>query len=409
MGRKKLVVQKFGGSSVANVDRIINVAKRVVETKKKGNNVVVVVSALGKTTDDLVDLAAQITKNPSEREMDMLLSTGEQISISLLAMSIHQMKTKAISLTGHQVGISTDKVHTKARIEAIETKRIIKELKKHGIVIVAGFQGMSAENEITTLGRGGSDMSAVGLAIALKADVCEIFTDVDGIYTTDPRIVKEARKIKHICYEEMLEMASMGAQVMQARSIEAASKFNIPLHVRSSLSKKEGTIISKEVKSMEGVVVRGVTLNKGEAKVTICKVPNKPGLAAKIFETLGKANVNVDMIIQNVSQTGATDVSFTVEQVELVKTMKVAKELCKKIKAEKVISDSDIAKISVVGIGMRSHSGVAAKMFKALADAKVNIEMISTSEIKISCVVGKKGAEKAVKALHKAFELHKKR
>ncbi|MDD4202617.1 MAG: aspartate kinase [Candidatus Omnitrophica bacterium] len=407
MARKKLVVQKFGGSSVANVERILNVARRVVETKKKGNNVVVVVSALGDTTDELIELAAKITDSPSERELDMLMSTGEQISISLLAMAIHKLGIGAISLTGQQVGIATDKVHTKARIEKIETKRIEKELQKHGIVIVAGFQGITPENEITTLGRGGSDMSAVGLAIALKADVCEIFTDVEGIYTTDPRIVKNARKLKQICYEEMLEMASMGAQVMQARSIEAASKFNIPLHVRSSFSEKEGTIISKEVKSMEGVVVRGVTLNKSEAKITICKVPNKPGLAAKIFETLGKANINVDMIIQNISETGATDISFTVIKDDLNKTLKVAKDLCEKIKAAGVISDADVAKISVVGIGMRSHSGVAAKMFKTLADEKINIEMISTSEIKISCVVGKAGAEKAVKALHKAFGLHK--
>ena len=407
MARKKLIVQKFGGSSVANIDKIMNVAKRVVETKKKRNNVVVVVSALGKTTDELLEMAAKITKNPSERELDVLMSTGEQISISLLAMAIHQLGEDAISLTGNQVGISTDKVHTKARIKDIKTARITKELKANNIVIVAGFQGMSDDNEITTLGRGGSDMSAVGLAIALKADVCEIFTDVDGIYTTDPRIVKNARKIHKICYEEMLEMASMGAQVMQARSIEAASKFNIPLHVRSSFLKKEGTIICKEVKSMEGVVVRGVTLNKGEAKVTICSVPNKPGLAAKIFETLGKANINVDMIVQNVSDTGVTDVSFTVMKEDVNKTIKVAKELAKKIKATGVISDDNIAKVSVVGIGMRSHSGVAAKMFKAMADAKVNIEMISTSEIKISCVVDKKSGNKAVQVLHKAFGLHK--
>lgn len=407
--RKDLIVQKFGGSSVANIERILNVAKRVVSYRDKGHQLVIVVSALGDTTDELLEMAYKITKEPPDRELDMLMSTGEQVSSALLAMAIHNLGHEAISFTGAQVGIMTDSVHTKARIRDINASRIKQELDKGRIVIVAGFQGITPEQDITTLGRGGSDMTAVALAAVLKASICEIYTDVDGVYTADPRKVKDAKKLDSISYEEMLEMASLGAQVMQARSIEAASKFDIPIHVRSSFSYEEGTIISKEVRSMEDVVVRGVTLNKDEAKITICDVPNKPGVAAKIFSTIARANINIDMIIQNISRTGgATDMSFTVMKSDLAKTLKVANKLSSEIGAEGVTHDEDIAKVSVVGVGMRSHSGVAAKMFQSLADANVNIEMISTSEIKISCVVKQSSGEKAVKALHKAFGLGKK-
>ena len=405
---RNLIVQKYGGSSVANIDRIMNVAKRIVSYVNKGYKLVVVVSALGDTTNELLTMAHKITKEPPERELDMLMSTGEQVSSALLAMAINALGRNAISFTGAQVGILTDYVHTKARIKDIRASRIKKELNKNRVVIVAGFQGINPAQDITTLGRGGSDMTAVALAAVLGASVCEIYTDVDGVYTADPRKVKNARKIDRISYEEMLEMASLGAQVMQARSIEAASKFNIPIHVRSSFSNKEGTIIAKEVKSMEDVVVRGVTLNKDEAKITVCDVPDKPGLAAKIFEALAVTNINIDMIIQNISRTGATDVSFTVMKSDLQKTLKVANKLCGKIGAAGVTHDEDIAKVSVVGIGMRSHSGVAAKMFKALAKKNINIEMISTSEIKISCVVEEKDGQKATKALHTVFKLGKK-
>lgn len=401
---RKIVVQKYGGSSVGNIDRIKRVAKRIVSYRKKGFDVVVVVSALGDTTDELMDMAFKINKRPSEREMDMLISTGEQVSVSLLAMAIHKLGCEAISLTGSQVGIITDAHHTKARILDIDPKRIKNELRKGNIVIVAGFQGRSIHGEMTTLGRGGSDMTGVALAKILRAD-CEIYTDVEGVYTADPRIVKDARKLDSISYEEMLELASLGAQVLQSRSVEVASKFNIPIHVRSSFSKKDGTRIIKEAKKMEEVMVRGVTANKDEAKVTICDVPDKPGLAVKIFKALADADINVDMIIQNISRTGATDVSFTVNGTDLNKTLKCSKEISDKIGAKGVTYDKNIAKVSVVGVGMKSHSGVASKMFKALASKKINIGMISTSEIKISCVIDKKKADDAVRAIHKEFKL----
>jgi aspartate kinase len=404
----KIIVQKYGGSSVASVERIKKIARRVVSTYNKGAQVVVVVSALGDTTDKLIELAYQINLTPSEREMDMLMSTGEQVSVSLLAMAIHKLGKEAISLTGAQVGITTDSAHTKARIVDISTKRIKEELKKRRIVIVAGFQGISPEADITTLGRGGSDLTAVAIAKAINADVCEIYTDVKGVYTADPRIVPNAKKISVISYDEMLELASLGAQVMQARSIEVAKKFDIPLHVRSSFSKDEGTRITKEVKMMEGVLVSGVALNKNEAKVTICDVPDKPGVAARIFKEIAQNNINIDMIVQNISRTGYTDISFTVEKIDLTKATKVIKALVSKVKAGGVLQDKDIAKISVVGVGMRSHSGVAAKMFGSLGKAKINIEMISTSEIKVSCVIRKDKAKEALKILHKEFGLHKK-
>jgi len=402
---KGLVVQKFGGSSVANVERIQNVAKRVVSYRKKGFDMVVVVSALGDTTDELVELASKITSEPSEREMDMLLSTGEQISVALLAMAIHRLGYEAISFTGAQVGIITDKSHTRARIIKINADKIHEALKKGKIVIVAGFQGVTIEQDITTLGRGGSDLTAVALAKELKAGECEIYTDVEGIYTTDPRIEPAAKKLHEITYDEMLEMASLGAQVMQARSIEVAKKFDVPLHVRSSFSQNTGTMIIKEVKRMEDVLVSGVTLNRNEAKITICEVPDKPGVAAKIFKTLAEGGISVDMIVQNVSHTRKTDLSFTVAKAELAKALKVVRKVARSIGAGEVLEDQDIARVSIVGVGMKSHRGVAAKMFGTMAEHKINIEMISTSDISISCIIQKKFAEVAVKALHSKFGL----
>lgn len=404
---KSLIVQKYGGSSVANIDRIKNVAKRVVGYKKKGHELVVVVSALGDTTDELLALADKITKKPQERELDMLISTGEQVSVALLAMAIHKLGVEAISFTGAQVGILTDSSHTKARILDIGGQRIRKELESGKVVIVAGFQGINTDQEITTLGRGGSDMTAVALAKALEADVCEIYTDVEGVFTADPRVVKDARKLSRISYEEMLELASLGAQVMQARSMEVAKKYSVPLHIRSSFTNKQGTIISKEVKTMEGVLVSGVTANKGEAKVTIQDVPDRPGIAAAIFKDIAKADINVDMIIQNISTRGYTDLSFTVPVAELSRTKEAVSDIVKKVKAKGAVYNNEIAKVSIVGVGMRSHSGVAYKMFEALAEKKINIEMISTSEIKISCVINKKLADDAVKAIHDAFGLGK--
>ncbi|MFA5287274.1 MAG: aspartate kinase [Candidatus Omnitrophota bacterium] len=404
---KKLIVQKFGGSSVANVERIQNVARRVTSYKNRNYSIVVVVSALGDTTDELITLADKINANPSEREMDMLLSTGEQISVALLAMAIHKLGYEAISFTGAQVGIITDSVHTRARIIKINTERIRKALEDGKIVIVAGFQGINMDQDITTLGRGGSDLTAVALAKELKADECEIYTDVKGIYTTDPRIEPKAKKIKAITYDEMLEMASLGAQVMQARSIEVAKKFNVPIHVRSSIEKDSGTMIIKEVKEMEEVVVSAVTLNKGESKITIRNVPDRPGIAAKIFNELADKGVSVDMIVQNVSHLRQTDISFTIKKTEAQKALRIIHKAASIIKAGEILEDADIARISIVGVGMKSHPGVAGKMFEILAKNKVNIEMISTSDISISCIVQKKFAETAVRALHDKFGLAK--
>ncbi|MFQ5952514.1 MAG: aspartate kinase [Candidatus Omnitrophota bacterium] len=409
MGRKGIIVQKYGGTSVANPRKITGVAKRVAAYKKEGYDVVVVVSALGDTTNELLKLASRISKRSAKRELDMLMSTGEQVSVALLAMALHARGQEAISFTGAQVGIKTDSSHTKAKIIDVNTEKIKKQLRKGRIVIVAGFQGVNLNQDITTLGRGGSDMTAIALAKVLKAKICEIYTDVKGVYTADPRLVENARKLNSISYEEMLELASLGAQVMQARSMEVASKFNIPLHVRSSFSNQEGTLITKEVKAMEEVLVRSVTANKNEAKVTVCDVPDKPGEASVLFEELANADINVDMIIQNISRTRSTDISFTVANRDLDKTREVIRKVAKKIGAKGAKYDKNIAKVSVVGIGMRSHSGVAAKMFTALASAKINIEMISTSEIKISCVIEKKHADKAIRVIHKAFELGKKR
>lgn len=402
-----LIVQKFGGTSVADADRIKAAAQRVIKACQDGNKVIVVVSARGKSTDELVNLAYAISDNPSTRELDMLLSTGEQVSIALMAMGIQALGYPAISFTGGQVGIITDSYHTKARIKNISTKRITEELNKGTIVIVAGFQGVDSDYNITTLGRGGSDTTAVALAAIMKADRCEIFTDVDGIYTADPRLVPEARKLSCISYDEILELASMGAQVMQSRSVEFAKKYNVPIHVRSSFSDEEGTIICTEGKEMEDIVVSGVTVTKDEAKITIRGIPDKPGQAAKIFHEISKNNINVDMIIQNTSANNLADVTFTVSKKDTKEALKTAEKIKEEIGANEVNSDTKIAKLSAVGIGMRSHCGVAEKMFSILAEEKINIQMISTSEIKISCVIDEAHAERALRAVHHAFQLDK--
>jgi aspartate kinase len=403
-----LIVQKYGGSSVANATRVKAAAARVLNAHNAGNDVIVVVSAQGKTTDGLIKLAQEVTDNPSGREMDMLLATGEQISIALMAMAIEAQGHPAISFTGAQIGLVTDNVHTKARIKAIGTKRMRDELAKGKIVIVAGFQGVDVEDNITTLGRGGSDLTAVALAAVMKADTCEIYTDVDGVYTADPNIVKEARKLDRISYDEMLELASLGAKVMQARSIEFAKKHDVPLVVRSSFNDNPGTLICKETREMEDIVVSGAAIQKNEAKVTIRAVPDKPGQVAKIFGELAQRSINVDMIVQNTSDGGkCTDVTFTVLRTDLKDAVKASEKLNADIGGKGVTSDCTIAKVSVVGIGMRSHAGVASRMFGALADAKINIQMISTSEIKISCVIDEKHAEDALRAVHKAFQLGK--
>lgn len=407
MSSKEIIVMKFGGSSVANVDRIKAVAERIVERKTRNNNIAVIVSAMGDTTDELETLAHEVTATPPEREMDMLLASGEQISSSLLAMAVRTLGHDSIALTGSQIGCLTEGDHTKARIQTIDAKRVMQAFDQKQIVIVAGYQGINVRGDITTLGRGGSDLSGVALAKALKANLCEIYTDVTGIYTTDPRVVKEARKLTHITYDEMLEMASLGAQVMQARSIEVAKRFNIPIVVRSSFEKEEGTMIQAATEKMEEVVVRGVTKNKGEAKVTINAVPDKPGVAATIFNAISKEGANVDIIVQNTGHNKMTDLSFTVPAGDLAKALKAAEKVASKIGAGAVTSTKDIARVSIVGSGMRSHHGIAATMFDTLAKNKINIQMIATSEISISVVVSPKHADKAVKALHKAFQLDK--
>ena len=403
-----LIVQKYGGTSIAGPERIKKVARRIIETKKKGNRLVIVVSAPGDTTDELIKTVQQITHSPSEREMDMLLATGEQMSIALLAMAIHAHGAEAVSLTGGQVGIVTDETFTNAKIKKIATSKIEKELSKDRIVIVAGFQGITSKKDITTLGRGGSDLTAVALASVLKADQCEVYTDVAGVYTADPRIVPDAKKIDRISYEEMLELASLGAQVMVPRSIEVAKKFDVDIHVRSSFSNEEGTVITREVSRMEEVVVSGVTYDKDMVKVAITDVPDRPGIAAKIFGALGAGKINVDMIIQSSAVgEGVNSISFTVARGALRKTLDIMEKVKKEIGAKGLVYDDGVAKVSIVGVGMRTHSGVASKMFSVLAEENINIEMISTSEIKISCVIKEKDTEKAVKAIHRKFGLGK--
>jgi len=400
-----LIVQKYGGTSVADAEKIKNVARRVAQTREEGNSVIVVASAMGLMTDELVSLANQITDSPNEREFDMLLSTGEQISVALLAMALQSLGLEAISFTGTQVGIRTDGWHTKARIVSIETDRIQKELAEGRIVIVCGFQGVNSDLDITTLGRGGSDTSAVALATCFNADLCEIYTDVEGVYTADPRIVPEARKLSRISYDELLELASLGAQIMHPRAVEFGKKYGVPMRIRSSFSNDPGTLVTKEVASMEQVVVSGVSLNEKEAKISIIGVPDRPGVAAQIFEAIAAEKIIVDMIIQNVSEHGVSDISFTVSKDEMKRAIKVGEKLKNSLDARQVRADEKIAKVSAVGVGMRSHSAVASKMFKALADEEINIDMISTSEIKISCVVGADRGRDALRALHKAFNL----
>ncbi len=405
INKMALIVMKFGGSSVANADKVKLVATRVVKEKKKNNSVVVVVSAPGDMTDDLIERAQQITKHPDERELDMLLSTGEQISIALLSMAIKELGVEAISLTGPQAGIFADSTYTKAKITKIIPTKIFNELKKNRVVIVAGFQGLNPENDITTLGRGGSDLTAVALAAALKADRCEIFTDVKGVYTTDPRVVNDAKKIDYISFDEILEMAGSGAQVMQARSIEVAKKYNVVLHIRSTFSNDKGTIVCREVKRMEEAVVTSVAFDKDQVKLSITNIPDRPGVAAKIFSKLADSNLNVDMIIQSAARDRFNDISFTISKTDLHKTMKMLKSLKHQLKAEDIICDKNVSKVSIIGVGMRSHPGVASKMFAALAYENINIEMISTSEIKISCIIQSSHLVKAVQALHKKFGL----
>ncbi len=401
-----LIVQKYGGSSVGNIERIKNVASRIADYRSKGHKVVVVVSAMAGVTDGLIKMAKELMPIPNERELDMLLATGEQTTIALAAMALNSMNIPAVSLTGAQAGIVTDGVHTKAKIRNITPKKIHSLLDEGNVVIVAGFQGETPDGQITTLGRGGSDLTAIALASALKADLCQIYTDVDGVYTADPRIVPNARKMEEISYDELLELASAGAKVMQSRSVEFAKKFKVVFEVKSSMNNNPGTIVKEETKSMEDVVIRGVALDKNQAKVTVVAVPDKPGIAAQIFKALADATINVDMIVQNVSHGNGirtTDVSFTVDKADLLKAKKVIDGLKETIGFKDIITDENIAKLSVVGVGMRSHSGVAAKMFDSLAKEGVNINMISTSEIKISVVIDIAAAEKATRTVHNAF------
>ena len=401
-----LIVQKYGGSSVADIDRIRNVANRVAEYRRRGDKVVVVVSAMKGVTDDLIGKAKSFMPVPSEREMDVLLSTGEQTTIALLAIALQSMDISAASLTGAQAGIVTDGVHSKAKILNITPEKIHELLDAGNVTIVAGFQGQTSEGNITTLGRGGSDLTAIALAAALDADLCQIFTDVDGVYTCDPRVVKSAQKLEEVSYDEMLELASLGAKVMQSRSVEFAKKFGVIFEVPSSLNNNPGTIVKEETKSMEDVVIRGVSLDKNQAKITLVGVPDKPGVASRIFQKLADSAINVDMIVQNIShgsETPATDLSFTLDKPDAAKAMGVIDAMHKEVGFSNVLTDENIGKLSIVGVGMRSHSGVAAKMFEVLAVTGVNIQMISTSEIKISVVIDLDQAESATNEVHNAF------
>ena len=401
-----IVVQKFGGTSVADAEKIHRAARRAIKTKLAGHQVVMTVSAMGKTTDKLVALANEVNPNPPKREMDMLLTTGEQVSISLMAMAIAAAGHEAISFTGGQIGMLTDAAHTKARIQSIDAQRIHQQLDAGKIAIVAGFQGVTEEGAITTLGRGGSDTTAVAVAAALQADACEIYTDVDGVYTTDPRIVPQARKMDRVTYDEMLELASLGAGVMHSRSIEFGKKYNVPIHVRSSLTDSEGTMIVAETSGMEDIVVRGVTLKKDLARVVLIGVPNKPGIAARIFVRVAKHNIVVDDIIQNVYEHGReANIGFTTTHGDAREAAAVCEEMASDVGIKEVEVDDSVAKVSIVGIGMKTHTGVASKMFSALSEAEINIQNISTSEIVISCMVDEKDGERALQVLHAAFEL----
>jgi aspartate kinase len=403
-----LVVQKFGGTSVANLDRMRNVSELALRTQREGNQVVLIVSAMSGETNRLLGLAHQISPTPDMRELDSLASTGEQVSAALVAMTIHQLGGQAKSFLGHQVRISTDAAYTKARIQAIDGSNLLKAVQSGSIAVVAGFQGIDPDGSITTLGRGGSDTTAVAIAAAIKADVCEIYTDVDGVYTTDPNICPQARKIDRISYEEMLELASLGAKVLQIRSVEVAMKYGVPVHVRSSFSDRTGTMVVGE-EGFESVAVAGVAYDKGEAKVQLVRMKDKPGVVAKIFGMLAEQNVSVDMIIQSPSRGGkdTTDVTFTVAKTDLPRAKELIEKTAAEYGSEPVEYDPDIVKVSIVGLGMRSHAGVAAKMFGILAGEGINIQAISTSEIKISCIIAAKYTELAVRALHEGFGLDK--
>ncbi len=399
-----LIVQKYGGTSVADAERIRNVARRVAASASE-HELVVVVSAMGRTTDGLVGLAQQITPTPEPREMDVLLATGEQVTIALLAMALHALGLTARSFTGPQAGIRTDTAHTKARLTRMDTERVRQALDSGEVAIVAGFQGLSQAEEITTLGRGGSDLTAVALAAALKADVCEIYTDVDGVYTADPNVVPDARKLSRIAYDEMLEMASLGAKVLQSRSVEFAKKYDVPVHVRSSFKPDEGTLVTREEQGMEEAVVTGVTHDRSQAKISILRVPDRPGIAAQVFGAIAERNIVVDMIVQNISRDGYTDMSFTVPRGDHARAVAALEDVARKVGAQGVVHDERVAKVSIVGVGMRSHSGVASRMFGVLSREGINIQMISTSEIAISCVIEDKYTELAVRALHETFDV----
>jgi len=398
-----IVVKKYGGTSVGSAERIKEVARQIIKAKEKEPEIVVIVSAMSGETDRLIALGHEICSVPDKREMDVLVSTGEQVSSALLSMALIEMGYPTISLNASQIEILTDKFHTKAKICKINTDRIMKELSKGKVVIVAGFQGITEDEDITTLGRGGSDTTAVAIAGALQADICEIFTDVDGVYTADPRIVADARKLDIISYEEMLEMASLGAKVLHPRSVELAKKFGVKIHVLSSFVVVHGTIVTEEVADMEELLISGVTANAKEAKITVMDIPDKPGMAGKLFSALADVNINIDMIVQSETRGKTNDISFTVDETDLQKTIEVVKESVREIGAGEISYDRDIAKVSIVGVGMKSHSGVASKMFKSLAEHNINIEMISTSEIKISCIIRISAMEEAVRVLHKAF------
>ncbi len=402
-----LIVQKYGGTSVGDVNRIKNVAYRIARAYDQGHKLVAVVSAMTGQTDRLIELAHQVSKEPDPRELDALLATGEQASAALLTMTLKDIGHNATSLVAFQARIFTNNAFGKARIDKIDSPILQQELKKGNIVVVAGFQGIDSHGNITTLGRGGSDTTAVALAAALKADLCEVYTDVEGVFTADPRICPDAIKISRVSYDEMMEIASLGAKVLQIRSVEFAKKYNVPVHVRSSFTEVEGTMVVKEEPEMEKIVVAAVTHDKNEARITITRVPDRPGIAAQIFEPIGEAGIVVDMIIQNTSAEGLTDMTFTVPKADFHQAMEITRNVASGIGAERVLGDEHIAKVSIIGVGMRSHSGVAAKMFSALAQAGINILMISTSEIKISCVIDEKLTEKATKVLHDAFILNK--
>jgi aspartate kinase len=403
-----LIVQKYGGSSVADADKLRNVARRVAESAA-GHQLVVVVSAMGKTTDGLLTLARQLTSAPDPRETDMLLATGEQVTIALLAVALQAQGLSARSFTGAQAGLHTDRSHTQARITQITPERVRVALDAGEIAVVAGFQGVTDTDEITTLGRGGSDLTAVALAAALKADVCEIYTDVDGVYTADPNIVADARKLPRVAYDEMLEMASLGAKVLQARSVEFAKKYGVTVHVRSTFKPDAGTLVTKEEETMEEAVVTGITHDRSQSKISLLRVPDRPGIAAQVFGAVAGRSIVVDMIVQNISRDGYTDISFTLPRGDHARAASALEDIARQVGAAGIAYDERVAKVSIVGVGMRSHSGVAARMFGTLAGEGINIQMISTSEIAVSCVIEEKYAELAVRALHDAFALGRER